>query len=339
MLRGAATLGMGTRVTPLIGLLLALIAMAGCASSPEIRQSAGPVGLPAEATAAGTFVPELVPTATTAPVTASPTSIPTPPLAALVDGRPIYLAEYERDVAQYEQSLLDQGLDPDTEVGQEQLAVLGPETLEGLIDQVLITQGAAELGIEVSDQELQAQVEADVASGGGQAAFEEWLLATGQTRDDYERIVRQVMLEQKVYDVVTGKVTDVADQAHARHIQVGSEAEAQEILALMREGGDFAALARERSLDLTTRDSGGDLGWFARGLVAPELEDAAFSLQPGEISDVIRLGEGYHLVQVMDREEGRRLSTDDQVDLKQAIFQDWLDKRKAAATIVRYEGQ
>ncbi|PIY59850.1 hypothetical protein COY95_04900, partial [Candidatus Woesearchaeota archaeon CG_4_10_14_0_8_um_filter_47_5] len=74
---------------------------------------------------------------------------------------------------------------------------------------------------------------------------------------------------------------DVGEEIHARHILVATKEEAQEIIALLNNGSDFAELAQEYSLDSA---EGGDLGWFGRGVMVTAFEDAAFALEPGEIS-------------------------------------------------------
>ncbi|MFN2227755.1 MAG: peptidylprolyl isomerase, partial [Anaerolineae bacterium] len=173
-------------------------------------------------------------------------------------------------------------------------------------------------------------------AGGGQAAFDEWLVATGQTRDDYKEMLGQSMLAQRAMEAVMADVPAEAEQVHARHIVVDSEEAGNEVLAALQGGADFVALAREYSVDLATRDNGGDLGWFPRGLVAPELETAAFRLQPGQISGLVKLGEGYHIVQVVEREEARPLSWETQMDLQRAAFEQWLEDLRAAARIERF---
>jgi parvulin-like peptidyl-prolyl isomerase len=260
-------------------------------------------------------------------------------LAALVNGRYVFLADYEQRVAQYEQALIEQGVDLNTDEGHAYQAQARQDVLEGLIDGVLIEQGGAALGIELTDQELEEQVDADIAAGGGLEPFEEWLQSTGQTRDDYKEMLRQSLLAQRAMDVVSSDVGTEAEQVHVRLIMVDSEEAALQILSQLQQGGDFAALVREHSLDLATKENGGDLGWFPRGLVAPELEAAAFALQPGQVSDVIRLGEGYHIIQVVEREAARPLSPDVQLDLKLSIFEDWLAELRAAAEIERYVGE
>lgn len=318
-----------------LGLIL-ILALTGCSNGEEPTRSAARPADGQEAVAT-----EAVPQQTSAPSPTAelpPTATPTPPapLAAMVNGEYIFLADYERRVQQYEQALLDQGTDPGTAEGQELLAQSRVDVLEGMVDSVLIEQGAATLGLVLGEEELEAQLEADIETGGGQAAFEEWLQATGQTRDDYKEMLRQSMLAQRVMEVVTEGVPTEAEQVHARHIVVESEAAAEGILAALEAGADFVALARQHSLDLATRDNGGDLGWFPRGLVAPELENAAFALQPGQVSEPIHLGEGYHIVQVVEREAARPLSLEMQIDLQRATFEQWLEELRAAAEINRY---
>jgi parvulin-like peptidyl-prolyl isomerase len=211
--------------------------------------------------------------------------------------------------------------------------------LDGLIDGVLIEQGGTALGIGLTEEELEQQVEADIEDGGGQAPFEEWLQATGQTREDYKEMRRQSLLAQQAMDAVSVDVATEAEQVHVRLIMVDSEETAQQILTMLQEGGDFAALVREHSLDLATKENGGDLGWFPRGLVVSELEAAAFALQPGQVSGVVRLGEGYHIIQVVEREAARPLSPDMQLDLKLSAFEEWLAALRASAAIERYVGE
>jgi parvulin-like peptidyl-prolyl isomerase len=249
------------------------------------------------------------------------------------------LAEYEGRVADYEQALVGQGIDPDTPEGQEFFAQARRDVLEGLIDGALIEQGAAEMGIQLSEEELESQLQADIEAGGGQGAFEEWLGVTGQTREGYKESLRQSLIAQRVMETVTAAVPAEVEQVHARHVVLEGEEEARQVRSELEGGADFVALARERSIDLATRDNGGDLGWFPRGLVAPELENAAFALQPGQYSDVVQLGEGYHIIQVVEREAARPLSPEMQIDLRRAVFEQWLAELREAADIVRFVGE
>jgi foldase protein PrsA len=323
----------------LVALMLALV-LAACGASDEVERPATSGEQPAvavETMEPAEGAPSPMPTS--AVPTAAFTPTPPAPLAALVNGQYVFLADYELRVAQYEEALVQQGIDPNTSEGQADLAQARRDVLEGLIDGVLIEQGAVGLGIGVTEEELEGQVEADISAGGGQAAFEEWLQATGQTRDDYKEMLRQAMISQRVMEAVSSEAGQEAEQVHARHILVDNEETAQQLQAMLQEGADFAALAREYSQDAATKDNGGDLGWFPRGLVAAEFESAAFALQPGQVSGVVQLGEGYHILQVVEREAARPLTPEQQLDLKLAMFDEWLTGQKASAVIERFVGE
>ena len=105
------------------------------------------------------------------------------------------------------------------------------------------------------------------------------------------------------------------EQAHARHIllrlpeNASPEREqrvrsvAEEALEKLRSGADFAAVAGEYSEDDGTAESGGDLGFFPRGQMMPQFEEAAFSLPVGELSDLVRTALGIHILRVEERQE------------------------------------
>lgn len=320
-------------------LSICLGVLAACTTSWQSRQAVSSTG-----TVAGTAalkpspLPSKVPSTPlppTATLTPTVTPTPLPPLAAIVNGQYIFLADYEWRESQYQQALLARGLDPDTQEGQAELSEARKSVLESLIDYTLVEQAAPGLGVQVADAELDAQVQADVSAGGGQAEFDAWLDSTGQTRAIYRETLRQSMLSQSVFEAVTARVSETAEQVHARDIVTETQSGAQKILAWLQGGADFAELARLQSADVATKASGGDLGWFPRGLTDPVLEKAAFGLQPGEVSGVLVVGGRYHVLEVVEREKNRRLSSDDLLDLKRAVFDQWLARQHAAATIER----
>ena len=101
------------------------------------------------------------------------------------------------------------------------------------------------------------------------------------------------------------KATDAEIEAYfAAHPEIDpkqTKAKAEEILAKLRAGGDFAALAKEVSADTSNKDKGGDLGWFGRGMMVKPFEEAAFALKPGELSGVVETQFGYHIIKLDER--------------------------------------
>lgn len=103
----------------------------------------------------------------------------------------------------------------------------------------------------------------------------------------------------------------VPEQRRARHILIkvapdagqaekdAKKSEAEKVLALLNQGGDFTQLAQQYSQD-TTRDQGGDLGFFGRGKMVPPFEEAVFSLTQGQVSGLVETPFGYHIIQVSE---------------------------------------
>lgn len=102
-----------------------------------------------------------------------------------------------------------------------------------------------------------------------------------------------------------GKDSFEVDEVTASHILVKEESTAKEILAKLEAGEKFEDLAKEYGTD-GTKDTGGSLGTFGRGQMVKEFEDAAFALQPGEISDPVKTEFGYHIIMVSDKNQGTR---------------------------------
>lgn len=289
-------------------------------------------------TATPSPMPPVIPT----PTPHSPTAVPTPtfsePLAALVNGVPIFLDDYLIQVTQAEQALVSQGVDPNTAAGQQSLAQAHHRVLEAMIEQEIILQAAAREGITVSDETVDTTVQQSIADAGGKETFHTWLQANGLTADDYRRSLHAQLVAQAMFQQVTRDVPTEAEQVHARHIALATEDEARQVLVRLQNGEDFAALAQQFSQDATSRDNGGDLGFFPRDLLlSPEIEKVAFSLAPQQISDVIRTQFGqYHIVQVLEREESRPLPEDVLHRLREKAFERWLVEQLTGAEILRF---
>lgn len=87
-------------------------------------------------------------------------------------------------------------------------------------------------------------------------------------------------------------------EVHARHILVATEEEARAIKAELDGGKDFAELAKEKSTDPSAQQNGGDLGFFGRGMMVKPFEDAAFAMQPGQVSDPVQSDFGWHVIKL-----------------------------------------
>lgn len=282
-----------------------------------------------------TPTPTPPPTATPPP-TVTPRPSPTPePLAARVNGQPIRLADYQAELARCRTALhageAGQGTGtppPDPCPGQ---------ALQALVDRALILQASQQAGLTVSEAQIEAEVQATLQAVGGEGRFAAWLEANGWTPATFREALRTELLAQALLEHIAGPSPSRAEQVHARHILVATEAEARDLLASLAGGADFAALAQAHSLDVTTRAQGGDLGWFVRGqLLAAPVEEAAFALQPGQISAIVRSSLGYHIVQVLERDPARPLGPGQQAALYRYRLESWLAEQRTQAQIERF---
>jgi foldase protein PrsA len=90
------------------------------------------------------------------------------------------------------------------------------------------------------------------------------------------------------------------EQIKASHILLGTQAEADAVLAELKKGADFATLANQKSTDPGSKGKGGDLGYFGKGVMNQQFETAAFALKKGEMSGVVQSPDGFHIILVTD---------------------------------------
>jgi len=179
-----------------------------------------------------------------------------------------------------------------------------------------------------------------MTQAGFEESYDQFLSAlrdkTGMSDADFKKTIEAELLRQKMGDVVGEEVSTSEPQVQARHILVETREEAEAVLERLDGGEDFAALAEELSQDPGSAQAGGDLGWFPRGVMAPEFEEPAFSLSPGEISDVVETTFGFHIIEVEERDDNRELEPDILAQKREQAFQVWLADLEAAATIQRH---
>ncbi|HBV86101.1 MAG TPA: hypothetical protein DEF42_05450 [Desulfosporosinus sp.] len=113
----------------------------------------------------------------------------------------------------------------------------------------------------------------------------------------------------------------------------------------MEAGEDFAELAKQYSTDESTKELGGDLGFFAKGDMVQEFEEVAFSLEVGLVSAPVKTEYGYHIIRIVDKTEAKVTTLEDSTaKIKKALleekldteFDPWLQERLAEYTIENY---
>lgn len=295
----------------LMGVCLFPILLSACNKS-----SPAPSNTPTVLVTKITPVDSPEPTQTLIPSTATPV-----PLALLINGEGITLAEYQAELTRFQASSTISGTDIAT----------ATETivLNELIDQTVLAQAAAENGYIVDDTLLQSRIDALVNQLGGTQALEAWQADHGYSEEDFRTALKRSIGAAWMRDQIIGAVLDTADEVHVMQILVPTKQEADQVYATLQSGKDFTAVAS--TYDPITK---GDLGWFPRGYLSDLIiEETAFGLQAGQYSRVIQTQVGFHILYLVERDPQHPLQPDAKRALQVKALQDWIDERRSQSEI------
>ncbi len=147
---------------------------------------------------------------------------------------------------------------------------------------------------------------------------------------DFRKFMIANELRVKVFEALTSDIPTEEEMVWARHILTPDEAGALSARGQIVAGSiPFEDMAMMLSTDTASAEKGGDLGWFGRGMMVKEFEEAAFSLEIGEISEPVKSDFGYHIIQVLGKDV--RPITESQLSSKKnAVFASWLEEERAA---------
>lgn len=210
------------------------------------------------------------------------------------------------------------------------------------------TQKGATLGVTVTDQQVQAKIDHVKKQyfANNESKFEKALLQQGLTLDIYKLEWRSQLLSQGIYNKVTKnvKVTDAAIAAYynshkattyttaesrtVRHILVNSKALADQLEAQLKNGADFAVLAKKYSKDPSSAKVGGKLT-ITKGQTVPQFDKVAFSLKTGQTSPPVHSQYGWHIIQALTAITPAK--TTPLASVKQNIESTLLQQQKSAA--------
>lgn len=255
------------------------------------------------------------------PTILPPTETPIP-MAAMVEGEPILLADFEGEVHRFEAAQMHSGIDLAT------IPDYGDQILQSLIDQKLLALGAQAGGIPIDNAALDLKIQQIVDERGEMGSLDAWLEQNQYSEESFRRSLTLELMASQMVKKITAQIPEMLDQVHARHIVVASREEAEWLRAQLEAGEPFDGLAKDYSLDASTGPIGGDLGWFPEDyLLIPEITTAAFSTPPGEVSDIVETQLGFHLVSTIEIAE-RALSYDAQVALRERTVVNWIEAQR-----------
>jgi peptidyl-prolyl cis-trans isomerase C len=262
-----------------------------------------------------TKLPPTGPASTATPFQPSPTP---PPLAARVNGSGISQQDFQAELARYQASTGTQLATADKQ-----------RVLNDLIDQTLLAQGAAEKGFTLKASDVDQRIADLTQRLGGTEALTTWMAANGYITGTFRADLGRSMAAAWMRDQIAASVPQAADQVHARQILVFDPTQAQNVLDQLNGGANFDQLAAQYD---PVKE--GDLGWFPRGyLPDAALDEAAFSLQPNQHSQVIQTQAGYCILEVVERQSNRPLEPDARLVLQEQAVQKWLQDRREQSQI------
>jgi parvulin-like peptidyl-prolyl isomerase len=193
-------------------------------------------------------------------------------------------------------------------------AVLSRQYLSLQIELALLREQAKALGVTLTEQDRGAAKSgletrnaqgSDLLTAARKAGY-----TPDAVNDIIELVAFQDVLSKKLGEkpatkaetdeIKAGQQQPLQAQAHSAHILVKDEASANKILADLRNGGDFAALAKQYSIDPSGKDNGGDLGTGPPGRFVPEFDKALFAAKEGEIVGPVKTQFGYHIIKLLE---------------------------------------
>jgi len=254
------------------------------------------------------------------------------------------------------------------------------QALERMIVEKLLSQKANQLNLQITDEQVVEKIQ-DMADQQqpplSMEDFKALIEASGQSFEQVKERIKKGLGYQKIIETqFEGKINvteedakkfydenkkqfETPEQVRASHILLGIKptdsndvkAEAkqkiEQLLKQIRDGDDFAQLAKENST-CPSSEKGGDLDFFARGQMVPAFEKVAFELQPGQVSDVVETRFGYHIIKATDRKDASLTSFEEVKDdiinklennKKGDIAAEYIESLKAEANIVYPPGK
>jgi peptidyl-prolyl cis-trans isomerase C len=257
---------------------------------------------------------------------------------ASVNGVTITQTRFDSAMTPYQQQIAAMG---EGAVTAEQLTQIKTKVLENLIGTELLYQESVKSGVKVEEKEIDSTYAEQKAQFGSEDEFKEALKQYNFTDSTFRDQIKSGLIIQHFIDTKFTQNTTISDeevkkyydenpsyfqepeQVRASHIMIMVDSSADQtkkdeakkkidqILQRVKAGADFATLAKEASEDASTKDNGGDLDYFYKGQMVQAFEDAAFSLKPGEISNVVETEYGYHIIKVTDKKAAKTITLDE----------------------------
>jgi len=250
-----------------------------------------------------------------------------PEIIAKIDGVPVNKEAYVRALVGFERNMKKIG----KPISQQMLDRLKGSVIENIINTETLARQAQKDGVTIDSSKVEERFASMKGNFPDEKRFDQALAELGLTRDQLKKEIGktmsvQALLQREILDAITitdEQVRDYYDlnqlefeteeKVHCAHIllkvdknatdeeKARTKAEIEGILEKIKQGSDFGELARANSKDKRSAEKGGDLGELSRRQLIPEVAKVVFTLEPGEVSGIVKSRFGYHILKVFKR--------------------------------------
>lgn len=248
--------------------------------------------------------------------------------AVSVNGGPLWntatYSEYLFELASIKKFYQSQGQDLNSDEGKKQLESLKKELVKQLVDNQIIKQEAAKEKIKVTTKEVDEEYNKLVENAGGPDKVKETLQNLyGWTISDFKEKVRFSLVQKKLAD-------KISNDPNRNGV---AKAKAEDLLNQIKNGANFEELAKANSQD-SSAANGGDLGFIEKGQTVPEFEQAAFALEAGQVSGIVKTQYGFHIIKATEK-QGDKMKVS-HILIKGVDLESWLQEQRDKAKVVQY---
>jgi foldase protein PrsA len=224
-----------------------------------------------------------------------------------------------------------------SEVIQRLLERYGNETLDEMVDELLVRQEIDAKKIKVSPEEIDKRLAKMRSRFPDEKTFEQQLAQQGSSMDKLKKDMNDGLAMEKL--IIAAKHLKVGDEelrkafekhqddlgtpegVHMRHILVATQAEADDLVKQIKGGADFKALAKEKSLDPAGKANGGEDGVVTKAMMPPDIAKGALGMKDGDVQ-VFPVGGGFSVLQTLERHKASPASFDKvKDDLRELLLQ------------------
>ena len=210
----------------------------------------------------------------------------------------------------------------------------------------IIRRSAQDLGVSVTPEDISADIDDDLSAAiGGNTTptrqemddlYAQFLEGIKVSDAEYREIVEAQLLRDAVTEYIDENEVPVeTEQVYLHMIPMNDEELAGNVTAMLRGGGNFTEAAVQYSVVPEIAAVGGDVGWLPRGIY-PELDDVMFSIEVGNVTDPIPVGQQYYVAMVSDTDDSMLVPDDYRDVLISSGFADWLQEQKDVFIVEQY---